>query len=35
MRGPMNEQYSEKVMEHFRNPHNVGEIPVADGIGNV
>lgn len=22
-------------MEHFRNPHNVGEIPDADGIGNV
>ncbi|MDH5595901.1 MAG: Fe-S cluster assembly scaffold protein NifU [Candidatus Bathyarchaeota archaeon] len=27
--------YSEKVMEQFRNPRNMGEIPDADGVGNV
>lgn len=27
--------YSDKVMEHFLHPRNVGEIPDASGIGNV
>ena len=33
--GDMQSLYSEKVMEHFRNPRNVGEIENPDGIGHV
>jgi nitrogen fixation NifU-like protein len=28
-------QYSDKVMDHFKNPRNVGEIENADGVGKV
>ena len=27
--------YTEKVMDHFENPRNVGDIPEADGVGQV
>jgi len=27
--------YNENVLDHFRNPRNMGEIPNADGVGTV
>ncbi len=27
--------YTDKVLDHFRNPRNMGEIPDADGVGTV
>lgn len=32
---PINNVYSQKVMDHFANPRNVGEIENADGVGDV
>ena len=31
----MEGQYTDKVMDHFMNPRNVGEIDNADGVGTV
>ncbi len=33
--GDVRSLYSEKVMEHFKNPRNVGEMDNPDGIGHV
>ncbi|MDP3888648.1 MAG: iron-sulfur cluster assembly scaffold protein [bacterium] len=31
----LNDLYSEKVLDHFKNPRNMGEIPNADGVSTV
>ncbi len=31
----MSAMYSDKVLDHFHNPHNAGEIENADGVGEV
>ncbi len=32
---PDNKEYTKKVIQHFKNPHNFGRIKNADGIGKV
>lgn len=31
----MSHQYNDKVLDHFSNPRNVGEIKDADGVGQI
>src|SRR3990167_1626827 len=33
--GGMKMNYNDTVMDHFTNPRNVGEVPDADGVGQV
>ena len=35
MTGSVARPYSKEVMKHFRNPHNLGEMKNADGVGKV